>query len=78
MVIREFLLGRRSLRASQRSGAGDHPGFHRFVSDDPIGILGGDVNLYAFVGNAPLRFTDPFGLEKCSDTFGAVLRDPQK
>jgi len=25
---------------------------------------GGDVNLYAYVGNAPLRFTDPFGLDK--------------
>jgi len=36
----------------------------RFISDDPIEFLGGDVNLYAYVGNNPINFTDPFGLDK--------------
>ena len=33
-----------------------------FVSQDPIGVAGG-VNLYEYVGNKPINFTDPFGLE---------------
>jgi len=40
-----------------------HPGAHRFVSEDPIGWLGGDVNLYAYVRNNPLAWRDPTGLE---------------
>jgi RHS repeat-associated protein len=34
----------------------------RFTSEDPIGFAGGDVNLYEYVGNNPLKFIDPFGL----------------
>ncbi|MFQ6029465.1 MAG: RHS repeat-associated core domain-containing protein, partial [Dehalococcoidia bacterium] len=37
------------------------PGFARFTSEDPIGLLGGDVNLYAYVGANPVNFTDPSG-----------------
>jgi RHS repeat-associated protein len=37
------------------------PSWGRFTSGDPIGIAGGS-NLYAFVGSAPLRYSDPFGL----------------
>lgn len=37
------------------------PGLGRFSSLDPIGLLGGS-NQYAFVGAAPLAFSDPFGL----------------
>jgi RHS repeat-associated protein len=37
------------------------PEIGRFISQDPIGWAGG-LNLYAFVGGAPLLFTDPFGL----------------
>jgi len=33
----------------------------RFISEDPIGFRGGDVNLYGYVGNKPLNFFDPFG-----------------
>jgi RHS repeat-associated protein len=33
----------------------------RFTSPDPLGLSGG-VNLYAYVGNDPLRFNDPQGL----------------
>jgi RHS repeat-associated protein len=34
----------------------------RFLSEDPAGFQGGDVNLYAYVSNAPTRFSDPLGL----------------
>jgi RHS repeat-associated protein len=34
----------------------------RFISEDPIGFEGGDVNLMAYVGNNPVNYTDPLGL----------------
>jgi len=34
----------------------------RFLSEDPIGLLGG-VNLYAYVGNDPVNWIDPLGLD---------------
>lgn len=34
----------------------------RFISEDPIGFAGGDVNLYAYAGNRPTMGRDPFGL----------------
>lgn len=33
----------------------------RWTQEDPIGVAGG-VNLYGFVGNNPVMFSDPFGL----------------
>jgi RHS repeat-associated protein len=34
----------------------------RFISKDPIGFEGGDVNLYRYVGNDPVDWVDPSGL----------------
>jgi uncharacterized protein RhaS with RHS repeats len=37
------------------------PGIGRFVSRDPIGLQGG-VNLYSYVNDNPVNYTDPMGL----------------
>jgi RHS repeat-associated protein len=37
------------------------PSFQRFLSEDPIGLAGGDANLYAYVGSSPLAYTDRSG-----------------
>jgi RHS repeat-associated protein len=52
-----------------------YPGLARFVSEDPIGLVAGDVNFYAYVANNPLSFIDPFGLDKdqCSAAGGGAL-----
>jgi len=44
------------------------PTFGRFISEDPLGFPGGpDLNLYAYVSNAPTVFTDALGLEPDED-----------
>jgi len=40
------------------------PRVGRFTQEDPIRFGGGDVNLYAYVGNSPLGSADPLGLWK--------------
>ena len=39
-----------------------NPATGRFISEDPLGFGGGDVNLYVYAGNNPVLFVDPFGL----------------
>jgi hypothetical protein len=43
------------------------PEVGRFISEDPIGFEGGDVNLCAYASNNPILLIDPLGL---------VLSDP--
>jgi RHS repeat-associated protein len=38
------------------------PAVGRFISEDPSGFDGGDVNLMAYVGNNPVNMIDPMGL----------------
>ena len=38
------------------------PQVGRFISEDPIGFEGGDVNLYVYASNNPILFIDPWGL----------------
>ncbi|MGD9729685.1 MAG: RHS repeat-associated core domain-containing protein [Nitrospiraceae bacterium] len=44
----------------------------RYLQADPIGLAGG-LNTYAYANNNSLRYTDPFGLESISATFGGGL-----
>jgi len=39
------------------------PNFQRFISEDLVEFRGEDVNFYAYVGNGPVNFTDPSGLD---------------
>jgi RHS repeat-associated protein len=38
-----------------------HPALQRFISEDPIGFHGGDINLYGYVSNDPINRSDPSG-----------------
>jgi RHS repeat-associated protein len=50
----------------------------RFVTRDPIGFEGGDVNLYNYVGANPVNWVDPFGLYNkdvhFNDTYNIAIR----
>lgn len=56
------------------------PNSGRFTQEDPVGFAGG-INLYAYAGNDPVTYSDPFGLLECSRdnpdecSFGDVLRN---
>lgn len=39
-----------------------HPRLQRFIGEDPLEYGGGDMNLYAYVEENPLLYTDPLGL----------------
>jgi RHS repeat-associated protein len=53
------------------------PARQRFITEDPIGFLGGDANLYAYVRNAPLGNRDPLGLWD-PETHRNMTRDAAK
>jgi RHS repeat-associated protein len=38
------------------------PSLGRFISQDPVGSLAGDLDVYTYVRNNPLSYTDPSGL----------------
>jgi len=48
------------------------PAIGRFISEDPIGFSGGDINLFGYVRNRPSMFRDAHGLYPSED----VLADP--
>jgi RHS repeat-associated protein len=39
-----------------------NPAWGRFISEDPLGLGGGDVNLYRYAANNPVLLKDPSGL----------------
>jgi len=39
-----------------------NPAWGRFISEDPVGLNGGDINLYRYVFNNPINQRDPLGL----------------
>ena len=41
----------------------------RFISEDPIGFAGGDVNLFGYVKNKPVNHRDPIGLDDADIAF---------
>ncbi|MDE2464279.1 MAG: RHS repeat-associated core domain-containing protein, partial [Alphaproteobacteria bacterium] len=41
------------------------PAMGRFISEDPLGFASESENFYAYVGDNPLTYTDPFGLCGC-------------
>jgi RHS repeat-associated protein len=54
------------------------PTRQRFISQDPIGFAGGDVNLYAYVGGAPPNWRDPYGLDRRGGFVGTAEADETK
>lgn len=50
------------------------PRLQRFISEDPIRLLGG-INFYGYVRNNPLKFKDPLGLEHDDDTLWPWVPD---
>ena len=54
------------------------PAMGRWVNRDPLGFYGGDLNLYGFVQNNPVNFTDPKGLINYGQqsVFDKYLTDP--
>ncbi len=49
-----------------------HPRLQRFLSEDPAGLISGDLNLYAYVHNDPTNRRDPLGLFDQTCMWGGV------
>jgi RHS repeat-associated protein len=63
-----------------RFGARDYdPAVGRWATRDPILFRGGDTNLYGYVVNDPVDFTDPGGLATfdCRVVLGSDARNPK-
>jgi RHS repeat-associated protein len=44
------------------------PGTGRFISQDPLGTAGSGINLYRYVGDAPMNAIDPYGTKEYNPT----------
>ena len=53
-----------------------HPRLQRFIAEDPIGLLSGSFNFYAYVDNNPIKSVDPLGLETAIVVNGPVASNP--
>jgi RHS repeat-associated protein len=49
------------------------PTLGRFLSEDPLGLGGGDLTLYSYAGNNPVVFVDPSGLCSQKNGFTATI-----
>ena len=47
------------------------PDLGRWVSEDPLGLQGGELNLYRYASNQPVRVIDPSGREAAAATIAA-------
>jgi len=45
------------------------PALGRFISEDPLGFAGSDINVYSYVGNNPISRVDPSGLSWICPSF---------
>lgn len=41
----------------------------RFITRDPLGLAAGDINFYRYVGNNPINYVDPLGLQMCGKSY---------
>ncbi|HKV40506.1 MAG TPA: RHS repeat-associated core domain-containing protein, partial [Blastocatellia bacterium] len=48
------------------------PAIGRFISEDPLGLGGGDSNYYAYVHNSPTNLVDPSGLIGAYESAGQI------
>jgi RHS repeat-associated protein len=51
-----------------------NPTLQRFISEDPIGLAGGQANLYTYPANSPTNLTDPLGLCSAPLSIGGAVR----
>lgn len=53
------------------------PDLQRFISEDPIKLVGG-INPYAYVGNDPMNWIDPYGLQLWKSLLDKIVRKMPK
>jgi RHS repeat-associated protein len=55
------------------------PTFQRFIAQDPIGLAGGDVNVYGYAGESPVIFVDRLGLQPAAGSVPLyrAVKDPE-
>jgi RHS repeat-associated protein/uncharacterized repeat protein (TIGR01451 family) len=48
------------------------PDFGRFLTPDPLNLIGGDINLYSYAANSPSTALDPLGTSICRIPTGST------